>query len=55
MCCIETFLACGRILLHSFFLPMGCPTNFAARILKIRPVPVEELVFYVSTRPQTRS
>jgi len=44
MCCIETYLARGRILLHPFFSCYGVSDNFAARILKIRYVPVEEVV-----------
>jgi hypothetical protein len=51
MCCIETsLLVVGFDFIRSL-LAMGCPADFAARILKIRSVPVEEVLFYVGMSP----
>jgi hypothetical protein len=49
----HTLLMVGFYFIRSF-LSMWCPTDFAARILQIRPVPVEKVVFYVSTWQRVR-
>jgi hypothetical protein len=49
----HTLLVVGIYFIRSF-LSMWCPTDFAAMILQIRPVPVEKLVFDVSTWQRIR-